>query len=1255
MSAWLERLERLPLRRRLQLGFGGILFLAVLLGIHSLGIQRLQKDQIGQLYEKDVLGLLHVEAARASLADMGQYLRQAVLVDPGEERSETLRALADAEASTRQEIELARPRIYREGSRRSLADFEGAFVNYNHQVQQVVTLLRTPAANAGGGSASAAAATLLTSPAFRQSDAAVKAALAQVAQSKREGANQEVTAAANRFHDNVQWTLWLLATVLVAGVLFGKFVSRSIRRPTEGLRQSLEALSAGKLDVTIPYTSYPNEAGDLARAIVTLQNEARQMVEQRWVKTHVAAIAGELQSMDHAASLADRFLSAVAPLLQSGYGALYVYDEQAKCLGLVGTYAADGASPSFRLGEGLIGQCAVERKVIRLMQPLAQDVRVRHSLGQADPVELGVFPILRGEHLFGVVELAGLSPTSSGERDLLHELLPILAMNMEIVERTSRTQQLLEETRRLAENLTAKTGEMEVQQALVEAARAWYRGIIEAAPDGMMIVDRDGTIVLVNPKLEAMFGYAKGELDGARIEKLVPLGANDRHVDLRHRFFDQGVGRQMGGGQIDLHGMRKDGTEFSVDIGLSFLPQLDRGGECVCASVRDVSERRAMEVAIQQSEERLQCILDSGPVSIAVSTQGRLRFANPKFVDTFGVKVGDTTERMYVDPGEREHIWQSLKASGVVANRELRMFDGEGRIRDMLATYLPIDYEGETSAMGWFMDMTERKAAEAIMQRAKDMAEEATRSKSHFLANMSHEIRTPMNAIIGMSHLALQADPDLKQRSYLEKIHRAAGNLLGIINDILDFSKIEAEQMRMECVEFSLKDVMEEVAGIIGLKAEEKRLELLFQVPGDLPLTLRGDPLRLSQILLNLGNNAIKFTEHGRVEVGVERDPGEDAAHMHFWVNDTGIGMTADQCQNVFQSFVQGDSSITRKYGGTGLGLAICKKLVELMHGEIWVESEAGNGSTFHFRTSFGLVPDLQAPRGPFNDEPVGEPIVPSVHADLRRDRQRRAMAALVGCHVLLVEDNELNQELALALLRQASIDVSLANNGKEALDLLASGRHFDGVLMDCQMPVMDGYAAAQAIRDQLRISDLPIIAMTADAMAGDRERAIAAGMNDHISKPLDIEAMFSTMARWIAPRRTRPREADVPAKPVDAATLDLPKVDTDGGLARCNQNMPLYHRLLLMFLQTYSDFEKSFRAARLAADASAAYRLVHTLRGSAANIGAIEVATAAAELEQGCKLEVPEKEIERLLSKVSGELHPVLFDLARFKAAQAV
>ena len=534
------------------------------------------------------------------------------------------------------------------------------------------------------------------------------------------------------------------------------------------------------------------------------------------------------------------------------------------------------------------------------------------------------------------------------------------------------------------------------------------------------------------------------------------------------------------------------------------------------------------------------------------------------------------------------------------------------------------------------------------LDEARRIAEDATRAKSDFLANMSHEIRTPMNAILGMTHLALRSGLDSRQHNYVLKAQRSAQSLLGLINDILDFSKIEAGKLDMEALPFALTDVLEQLADLVGLKAHDKGLELVFALPPDLPPVLVGDPLRLAQVLVNLGSNAVKFTERGEVVVSagmIERSG--DSALLRFTVSDSGVGMSAEQQAGLFQPFVQADASITRRYGGTGLGLAISRHLVALMQGTIGVESQPGQGCAFHFSARFALpavgtmavpaeprlhglrvlvVDDNVAARGaliemlaalgwraepacdawdamraatlaadagiPFElalidwkmpgldgigcaqlltegshpmamllmsttfdraeieqrlaEQPLGgigllvKPVTPSRLLDVCSRALGHAAegvdladgpatssqdlrARLDGARVLLVEDNAINQELALELLSGHGLEVTLAEDGRQAIAMLAN-EDFDAVLMDCQMPVMDGYEATRAIRLQARWQALPIIAMTADAMSGDRDKALAAGMNDHIAKPLNVEAMFETIARWVR------RDAEAPS-----------------------------------------------------------------------------------------------------------------------------
>jgi PAS domain S-box-containing protein len=664
----------------------------------------------------------------------------------------------------------------------------------------------------------------------------------------------------------------------------------------------------------------------------------------------------------------------------------------------------------------------------------------------------------------------------------------------------------------------------------------------------------------------------------------------------------------------------------------------------------------------------LQSMIDRLPNPIFYKTPD-LRFlgCNKAYEETFGIAreqmLGKRiTELALMPPEQREHFeaeQRSVLTDASTATREVVLTFADGAAHTVLYSVSPFPLpDGSPGGLvGVLVDVTALKRTQAQLSEAKDAAESASRAKSEFLANMSHEIRTPMNAVLGMSHLALQSGLNPKQHNYVMKVERSARSLLGIINDILDFSKIEAGHLDMESLPFDLGEVMDKLADLVGLQAEEKGIELLFVLPPDLPRRLVGDPMRLGQVLINLCNNAVKFTERGEVilEVGVaavdtEPDAGSEPGDvvLNFIVTDTGVGMSASQCERLFRPFEQADSSISRRYGGTGLGLAISRHLVERMGGEIGATSRPGEGSRFAFSARFGLqaagapsaasdsdaalgldgvrllvvddnatarqilgtmarwfgmetqeVADgwdalravsaaeradrpfdlvlvdwkmpgmdgvecarrlcegehgrrpavlmttafgreevmqrVQAAQVPVRDVLV-KPVTPSSLLDACRlalgrpgRTERRAqqpnewLAAhrerLAGARILLVEDNPINQELALELLGDVGLDVTLAGDGRAALEELAQ-RDFDGVLMDCQMPVMDGYAATREIRADPRWQRLPIIAMTANAMAGDRELALAAGMNDHIAKPIEVRAMFETIARWVQPPR---------------------------------------------------------------------------------------------------------------------------------------
>jgi len=547
--------------------------------------------------------------------------------------------------------------------------------------------------------------------------------------------------------------------------------------------------------------------------------------------------------------------------------------------------------------------------------------------------------------------------------------------------------------------------------------------------------------------------------------------------------------------------------------------------------------------------------------------------------------------------------------------------------------------------LGYFATSTAKY--EQYLKDTLNQAESANRAKSEFLANMSHELRTPMSGILGMSNLALQTTLDSKQRNYIEKVNYSADNLLGILNDILDFSKIESGMLDIEMANFRLEDVMDNIDNLVGFKAEEKSIKLDFSIVPEVPTALIGDSLRLSQILINLSNNAIKFSESGstiRITVSVE-EQSDNEVMLQFSVHDTGIGMTAEQQKKLFQSFSQADTSTTRKYGGTGLGLAISKKLTEMMDGQIWVESKKDVGSTFYFKVRLKKQQGKPSLRRNISDR-----------HNIDNYEFVENVSKVQGAKLLLVEDHPINQELILELLTSRGLTIEIANNGQEALEKLAI-QVFDGVLMDCQMPVMDGFTATRKIREELQLKDLPIIAVTANAMSGDKERVLAAGMNDHIAKPINMYEMFRVMAKWISAELVDATQAEsTTEEPVVKASSavseplpDLPGIDTSTALKNMGGKLTFYRKFLIKFYTHYHDFEKMFRIAQAdKKDLKAATRLAHSLKGLAGTVGASLLQKSAEHLEKACDTEGDN--IEELLAAVITELKQVMLGLEALK-----
>jgi signal transduction histidine kinase/DNA-binding response OmpR family regulator/HPt (histidine-containing phosphotransfer) domain-containing protein len=1109
-------------------------------------------------------------------------------------------------------------------------------------------------------------------------------------QQTAKAAAEESIAGIERFQRQV--VIATLAALLTTGVL--GFVTRHrIVNPIRALDASVNAIASGEYAKPVPFVGATDETGGLARSIDVLKQGAALMDEQRWVKSHVSAVTGELQRAASREEFGQRLLSSLVPILGGGVASFCVFDEESGHLQRVATYGlADvEASPSsIRLGEGLVGQCARERKAVSLTNLPPEYLRVGSSVGRAAPFQATALPALSKDAVLGVLEVASFRTFETREQALLDELLPVIGMSLDILLRNLRAQELLaqtqaqarqlqkqtEELRRSQDQLLAQTDELLAQQEELTHHRERLEASEAELRKGSEQLQRIN--FLADTALElTKAGYWHVPLDGTgwynSSERAARIFGDIPNPEFRYRV-----------------------SEWAEHV---------REGDEEAANV-------TME-------------------NFTAAVEGRI----PAYSAVYA----------YKRPIDGRTVW--IRALGKVVK------DADGS---------PVDMFGVTQ------DITDFKRLQTDLVDAKQKAEEATEMKSMFLANMSHEIRTPMNAIIGLSHLALKTQLSSKQRDYISKIHDAGTSLLSVINDILDFSKIEAGRLDVEAIDFDLDDVIGSVTMLTAQKAHEKGLEFLAHVPRDIPERLVGDPLRLGQILTNLVNNAVKFTERGEIRLDVERLEGTaDTVQLQFSVRDTGIGMTREQAAKLFQPFTQADMSTTRKHGGTGLGLTICRRLVELMDGRIALDSEPGVGTTFYFTVPLGvgrapasrrLVPErldrlhvlvvddnptardilqeslsavtrrvdvaasgkeaiaairredpfdpydivfmdwrmpgldgLQASRHIKSDETLRrqpaivlvtafgreevreeaeqlqldgflvKPVTKSMIVDtlvnvfaegeevVKADEADQAQR-LRGARILVTEDNEINQQIAIELLEGAGAIVDVANNGREAVELLSAGKTFDVVLMDLQMPEMDGFQATSKLRSDSRFTSLPIIAMTAHATVEERQRCLAAGMNEHIAKPIDPGHLIATVARFYEPGTGAATAGGMVTQQGPHQTeTDLPWIDglnVQDGLSRVGGNRRLYRNLLRQFIEQQGPALSEVESALATGERALAERVAHSLKGVAGNVGATRVQAAAARLETVIRDGSASADVAAATRELADVLTPVLSQL---------
>ena len=553
-----------------------------------------------------------------------------------------------------------------------------------------------------------------------------------------------------------------------------------------------------------------------------------------------------------------------------------------------------------------------------------------------------------------------------------------------------------------------------------------------------------------------------------------------------------------------------------------------RGQPMILVYIHDLRELKRTQYELERERLLLRDILQSSPVCFSIVVDGVVHFTTPFMRDFFGIHDGENLMDFFQDVDFGNQLFAELHEKKFVHWQAVTMQTRSGVQKEMLANLFMTDYYEKKGVMVWLVDVTQIRTVEKDLKKALETAEHLAKVKTEFLANMSHEIRTPMNAILGMIHLIWQTGLNAQQVSYFETMEQSAKLLLYIIDDILDFSKIEAGKLLLDPTFFSLRKTIEETFAMVKELLEKKNLGYGLEIASDVSPTVFGDSVRLKQILINLLTNAVKFTSQGMVRLEVRRSQrAEDCDEKHvivlFSISDSGIGISEEDIDRLFLPFVQSDTSTTRKYGGTGLGLAISKNLVEMMGGTIWCESRKNQGTKFSFTARFGLpVPDHQTQESGQN-KTSKEKWQSGLNYEKKRKTDHKEPGEieipelLQGLPILLAEDNKINQLVAKEILKNKGFQVDIAGNGREAVDMLHQ-KPYGLILMDIQMPVMDGFQATELIRQNPRYTNLPIIAMTAHAMAGYREQCLEAGMNDYTTKPIIPEKLYELIIQWGKP-----------------------------------------------------------------------------------------------------------------------------------------
>ena len=1229
-------LEKKSLRTKLFLAVSYGLIMMLLVGFNAISNSRTLSHETTFIYENYLQCVSHLKEATINLVRIRENVGQLTQMD-ATRTAQAKSNITNTIVTLQEEMAMARGSFSSDEDKKLAAHFDTFFNNYLDNIKQAIAL--SSATKEKKNTENKQVPFSFDNDFVATADA-TEDALSTLSYHKEQQAIVIYEKLKKIREESESISLLMMFFGVLITAISGVLVGKSVTAPIHRLQTAIEGLAAGDLEVVIPHVEDKNEIGAIARASAVLQTMCRGMETQRWIKDNFATISTELYQVDNFSDFAQKFLSALCPLIHAGYGAFYIYtQDELQLLSSYGEHAHNTPKSNIAIGEGLVGQCAFEKKLINLTQVPADYIKIHSSLGESIPQNIVVYPILRVNALVGVLEIAFFKPFTKTEKLLLGELMPMVAMSMEILDRNLKTQELLDETKHQADRmalqavkLEEQAVELEAQQSELKETEAWFRGIIESAPDAMLVVDAEGTIVLCNKRADEVFGYPPGELIWGSVDNLVPESIRLGHPAMRKTFMEEGGTRAMGA-KVDLYGVRKDGSLFPIEVGLSKLPSA-YNQSFVCISARDITLKKEADVALYKAKKIAEDTTQMKSDFLAnMSHEIRTPMNAILGISHLISKTHLTNkQRDYIKKiqGSSQHllgIINDILDLSKIESGKILIEQVDFKIEKVLTNLVNlISDKAKDKGLALIFDIDENlpeylngdplRLGQILINYANNAVKFTEKGEIIITAKILEETENDLylrfsvrDTGIGLSDDAIEKLFQSFQQADSSTSRKYGGSGLG-----LSISKQLATLMNGEVgVESELGK-----GSLFWFTAKLKKAVKKTRYPAHVS-SLKGRRVlvvddneiaryELENMLSNIGlsvtqvskgTTALKYIRMAE-KVGEPYEivfldwymPEMDGAETAKAIRDLGLKLQP----HLVMVTAHGREEVIKEMHIAGLDDIFIKPV----NASLLLDSVMRllNGTPDHHHLEFS------------DDKDAYSYDLSSLINELK---------IIYGTSILVVEDNELNQEVALGLLLDEGFQVDIANDGKEAIYMI-NNKYYDIVLMDMQMPVMDGVSATIEIRKDPKFTHLPIVAMTANAMPQDKENCKNAGMNDYISKPIDPTELFRALLKWIRPtlkEELRELKNDFHIEP--SLNDELPVIDgldTQLGMQRVLWKKALYINMLKNYVRGQETLPALLRDALNNNDFELAQRLVHTAKSVSGNIGAMTLYTIAGNLE---------------------------------------